>query len=44
MTRILVVGDVVDDVVVRPLSDVTQASDTDAEIRRTDGKRGSWTV
>lgn len=37
MTRILVVGDVVDDVVVRPLSDVTRASDTDAEIRRTDG-------
>ena len=37
MTRILVVGDVVDDLVVRPLSDVTRASDTDAEIRRTDG-------
>lgn len=37
MTRILVVGDVVDDVVVRPLTSVTAASDTDAEIRRTDG-------
>lgn len=37
MTRILVVGDVVDDVVVRPLGDVTRASDTDAEIRRSDG-------
>lgn len=37
MTRILVVGDVVDDIVVRPLSHVTEASDTDAEIRRTDG-------
>lgn len=37
MTRILVVGDVVDDLVVRPLSVVTRASDTNAEIRRTDG-------
>ena len=37
MTRILVVGDVVDDLVVRPLTDVTAASDTNAEIRRTDG-------
>jgi sugar/nucleoside kinase (ribokinase family) len=37
VTRILVVGDVVDDVVVRPLTGVTHASDTDAEIRRTDG-------
>lgn len=37
MTRILVVGDVVDDIVVRPLASVTAASDTDAEIRRTDG-------
>lgn len=37
MTRILVVGDVVDDIVVRPLAAVTEASDTDAEIRRTDG-------
>ncbi len=37
MTRILVVGDVVDDIVVRPLTGVTEASDTDAEIRRTDG-------
>lgn len=37
MTRILVVGDVVDDIVVRPLATVTEASDTDAEIRRTDG-------
>ena len=30
---ILVMGDVVDDIVVRPLSDVTEASDTNAEIR-----------
>lgn len=37
MTRILVVGDVVDDIVVRPLTSVTEGSDTDAEIRRTDG-------
>ena len=37
MTRILVVGDVVDDIVVRPLATVSEASDTDAEIRRTDG-------
>lgn len=37
MTRILVVGDVVDDIVVRPLGTVTSASDTEAEIRRTDG-------
>ncbi len=37
MTRVLVVGDVVDDVVVRPLTEVTEASDTPAEIRRTDG-------
>ena len=37
VTRLLVVGDVVDDVVVRPLAGVTHASDTDAEIRRTDG-------
>jgi sugar/nucleoside kinase (ribokinase family) len=37
VTRVLVVGDVVDDVVVRPLTGVTHASDTDAEIRRTDG-------
>ncbi len=37
MTRILVVGDVVDDLVVRPLTEVTAASDTTAEIRRTDG-------
>lgn len=37
MTRILVVGDVVDDIVVRPLAPITEASDTDAEIRRTDG-------
>ena len=37
MTRILVVGDVVDDIVVRPLATVTEASDTDAEIRCTDG-------
>ncbi|MGZ5398667.1 MAG: carbohydrate kinase family protein [Nocardioides sp.] len=37
MSRILVVGDVVDDIVVRPLATVTEASDTDAEIRRTDG-------
>ncbi|MGH3425483.1 MAG: PfkB family carbohydrate kinase, partial [Nocardioidaceae bacterium] len=31
--RILVVGDVVDDIVVRPLTAVTTASDTNAEIR-----------
>jgi len=37
MSRILVVGDVVDDIVVRPLARVTEASDTDAEIRRTHG-------
>ncbi len=37
MTRILVVGDVVDDIVVRPLGSVNPASDTDAEIRRTAG-------
>ena len=37
MTRILVVGDVVDDIVVRPLGSVNAASDTDAEIRRTAG-------
>ena len=37
MTRILVVGDVVDDIVVRPLGSVNTASDTDAEIRRTAG-------
>ncbi len=37
MTRILVVGDVVDDIVVRPLGAVNTASDTDAEIRRTAG-------
>jgi sugar/nucleoside kinase (ribokinase family) len=36
-TVILVVGDVVDDIVVRPLTAVTEASDTTAEIRRTDG-------
>lgn len=30
---ILVMGDIVDDVVVRPLSDITEASDTNAEIR-----------
>jgi len=33
MSRILVMGDVVDDIVVRPLTDVTEASDTNAEIR-----------
>ncbi len=37
MTRLLVVGDVVDDIVVRPLGSVNTASDTDAEIRRTAG-------
>jgi sugar/nucleoside kinase (ribokinase family) len=37
MTRVLVVGDVVDDIVVRPLGSVNAASDTDAEIRRTAG-------
>lgn len=37
MTRILVVGDVVDDIVVRPLGSVNTASDTEAEIRRTAG-------
>ncbi len=37
MTRILVVGDVVDDIVVRPLGSVNAASDTEAEIRRTAG-------
>jgi sugar/nucleoside kinase (ribokinase family) len=37
VTRVLVVGEVVDDVVVRPLTAVTRASDTIAEIRRTDG-------
>lgn len=37
MTRLLVVGDVVDDIVVRPLTAVAEASDTAAEIRRTDG-------
>ena len=37
MTRVLVVGDVVDDLVVRPLTAVTEASDTASEIRRTDG-------
>lgn len=37
MTRVLVVGDVVDDVVVRPRGTVTAASDTEAEIRRSDG-------
>lgn len=37
MTRLLVIGDVVDDIVVRPLGPVNHASDTDAEIRRTDG-------
>lgn len=37
MTRLLVVGDVVDDIVVRPLTAVAEASDTPAEIRRTDG-------
>lgn len=31
--KVLVMGDVVDDIVVRPLSDVTEASDTNAEIR-----------
>ena len=33
MRRVLVVGDVVDDIVVRPLGVVTAASDTNAEIR-----------
>ena len=33
MTRVLVVGDVVDDISVRVLGDVTEASDTNAEIR-----------
>lgn len=33
MSRILVVGDVVDDIIVRPLTAVTPASDTNAEIR-----------
>ncbi|MBW9214257.1 sugar kinase [Mumia sp. zg.B53] len=37
MARILVVGDVVDDLIVRPLSTVTPASDTPAVIRRRDG-------
>ena len=37
VTRILVVGDVVDDIGVRPLGAVNAASDTDAEIRRTAG-------
>ncbi len=37
MARILVVGDVVDDVIVRPLTSVTPASDTPAAIRRRDG-------
>lgn len=37
MTRVLVVGDVVDDLVVRPLTAVNRVSDTPAEIRRTDG-------
>lgn len=37
MTRVLVVGDLVDDVVVRPLTRVTRASDTNAEIRRSEG-------
>ncbi|KHL16439.1 sugar/nucleoside kinase (ribokinase family) [Mumia flava] len=37
MARILVVGDVVDDVIVRPLAAVTPASDTPARIRRREG-------
>jgi sugar/nucleoside kinase (ribokinase family) len=37
MARILVVGDVVDDLIVRPLSAVTPASDTPAVISRRDG-------
>ncbi|MFD1824738.1 carbohydrate kinase family protein [Mumia zhuanghuii] len=37
MARILVVGDVVDDLIVRPLTAVTPASDTPAVIRRRDG-------
>ncbi|KAA1424549.1 sugar kinase [Mumia zhuanghuii] len=37
MARILVVGDVVDDLIVRPLTTVTPASDTPAVIRRRDG-------
>ncbi|MGH1564005.1 carbohydrate kinase family protein [Mumia sp. DW29H23] len=37
MARILVVGDVVDDLIVRPLTAVTPASDTPAIIRRRDG-------
>lgn len=37
MGRVLVVGDVVDDIVVRPLAAVTAASDTRAQIRRTPG-------
>ncbi len=41
MTRFLVVGDVVDDIVVRPLEPVNQASDTVSEIRRTHGGSGA---
>lgn len=37
MTRVLVVGDVVDDLVVRPLGTITEASDTAAQIRRSHG-------
>lgn len=39
--RILVVGDVIDDVVVRPLGLVTQASDTPAEIVSSPGGSGA---
>ncbi len=41
MTRFLVVGDVVDDIVVRPLDAVNHASDTVSEIRRTNGGSGA---
>ena len=37
MSSVLVVGDVVDDISVRPLDDVTAASDTNAEIRMRPG-------
>ena len=39
--RVLVIGDVINDVVVRPLSDVTEDSDTHAEIRSCPGGSGA---
>ena len=42
MSRVLVVGDIVDDISVRVLDDVTEASDTNAEIRlRPGGSAGN---